>query len=52
MNTPKEDALIFISWSGEASKRVALALRELVASAIQTANLSMSESDIDKGALA
>jgi hypothetical protein len=50
MNPAKEDALIFISWSGETSKGIALALRELLRNCIHTANPWMSESDLEKGA--
>jgi hypothetical protein len=50
MSTNKDETLIFISWSGETTRRVALALRELLANTIQTALPWMSESDIDKGA--
>jgi hypothetical protein len=48
--TGKDEGLIFISWSGEISRQVATALRELIRNTIQTATPWMSEVDIDKGA--
>lgn len=40
---------VFISWSGNRSKHVALALRDLLAIVIQAAKPFMSKADIDKG---
>lgn len=40
---------IFISWSGEASREVALALREWLPNVIQTLDPFVSSKDIDKG---
>ena len=41
---------IFISWSGERSKNIAIALREWLPNVIQAIQPWMSDSDIDKGA--
>lgn len=41
---------IFISWSGERSKRLAEILRDWIPNVIQAVNTWTSESDIDKGA--
>lgn len=40
---------VFISWSGNRSKHVALALRDLLSIVIQAAKPFMSKADIDKG---
>jgi hypothetical protein len=50
MSSGKDRAAIFISWSGEMSSQVALALRELLKGTIQTANPWLSGPDIEKGA--
>jgi hypothetical protein len=50
MNSGKDRAAIFISWSGDMSKQVAQALRELLKGAIQTANPWLSDPDIERGA--
>jgi TIR domain len=46
-NEPQYD--VFISWSGNRSKHVALALRDLLAVVIQAAKPFMSKADMDKG---
>ena len=46
-NEPKYD--VFITWSGNRSKHVAMALRALLATVIQAAKPFMSKADIDKG---
>lgn len=40
---------VFISWSGDRSRAVALSLRELVATIIQAADVTISEHDIRAG---
>jgi hypothetical protein len=40
---------VFITWSGETSKAVALALRDFIPKVVQSVEAFMSESDIQKG---
>jgi hypothetical protein len=51
MNDEKRRPLVFISWSGDVSRQVALAIRELLRQSIMTADPWMSESDIDGRAM-
>lgn len=40
---------VFISWSGDLSKRIAIALKEWIPNVLQSAEPYVSSEDIDKG---